>query len=88
MLQYLGLAAFVVSSASQAAPVANKKTNVDEALNREQRIKNLSKAPPRLYHICGGGSGGDHFLRFASSFFSSILSFASTCCSTSALSRW
>jgi hypothetical protein len=54
MLKYLVLAAFVVSSAAQAAPVQNNKSSVDEALKREQRIKDLGRAPASVYNICRG----------------------------------
>jgi anaerobic selenocysteine-containing dehydrogenase len=53
MLKYLVIAAFALSTAAQAAPVANNKS-VDEALKREQRIKDLGKAPPSVYNICRG----------------------------------
>ena len=48
------LAAFVVSSAAQAAPAVNNKKSIDEALKREQRIKDLGKAPASVYNICRG----------------------------------
>jgi anaerobic selenocysteine-containing dehydrogenase len=54
MLKYLVIAAFAVSTAAQAAPVANNKKSVDEALKREQRIKDLGKAPASVYNICRG----------------------------------
>ena len=50
MLRYVAIA-LVAATAAQADPAPKK--DVDEALNREQRIKELS-APPRSINICRG----------------------------------
>jgi hypothetical protein len=54
MLKYLVVATFAASFAAQAAPVANNKSSVEEALKREQRIRDLGKAPASVYNICRG----------------------------------
>jgi hypothetical protein len=49
--KFIIIALLAASSAAQAAPAV--KTTFDrEAIQREQRIKDLSEAPPSVRNIC------------------------------------
>jgi hypothetical protein len=54
MTKYLVIAAFVFSTAAQAAPAASSKQSVEEAIKREQRIRDLGIAPRSVHNICRG----------------------------------
>jgi hypothetical protein len=52
MLKYIVLAVLLASSAAQATPVVKK--DVEEAVKREQRIKELAAPPRSAHNICRG----------------------------------
>ena len=52
-MKYLVIAALLVSTVAQAAPV-ERKFAVEEATKREQLIRDMMKPPASVFNVCRG----------------------------------